>query len=50
MASRLKAAEDLFEVVDRRAKLAVSELADEQYDSQSPGHAMWEDFPSIVSY
>ncbi|CAA6666046.1 unnamed protein product [Spirodela intermedia] len=30
MASWLKAAEDLFEVVDRRAKLVVSELADEQ--------------------
>ncbi|KAF5481971.1 hypothetical protein F2P56_002576 [Juglans regia] len=35
MASWLKAAEDLFEVVDRRAKLVVSELADEQSDSQS---------------
>ncbi|OWM66066.1 hypothetical protein CDL15_Pgr015493 [Punica granatum] len=33
MASWLKAAEDLFEVVDRRAKLVVSELADEQNDS-----------------
>ncbi|KAH9618985.1 hypothetical protein KSS87_010887 [Heliosperma pusillum] len=30
MASWLKRAEDLFEVVDRRAKLVVSELADEQ--------------------
>ncbi|KAI4377404.1 hypothetical protein MLD38_015035 [Melastoma candidum] len=30
MASWLKAAEDLFEVVDRRAKLVVSELSDEQ--------------------
>ena len=28
---------DLFEVVDRRAKLVVSELADEQSDSKSPG-------------
>ncbi|KAI9118984.1 hypothetical protein K1719_009659 [Acacia pycnantha] len=36
MASWLKAAEDLFEVVDRRAKLVVSELADEQSDSNSP--------------
>ncbi|XP_048227977.1 golgin candidate 1 isoform X1 [Ricinus communis] len=36
MASWLKAAEDLFEVVDRRAKLVVSELADEHSDSQSP--------------
>ncbi|KAL5768758.1 hypothetical protein ACOSQ2_015541 [Xanthoceras sorbifolium] len=36
MASWLKAAEDLFEVVDRRAKLVVSDLADEQSDSQSP--------------
>ncbi|KAK4772494.1 hypothetical protein SAY86_014269 [Trapa natans] len=33
MASWLKAAEDLFEVVDRRAKLVVSELADEQTHS-----------------
>ncbi|KAF7819768.1 golgin candidate 1 [Senna tora] len=36
MASWLKAAEDLFEVVDRRAKLVVSELADEQADFKSP--------------
>ncbi|GAV88061.1 hypothetical protein CFOL_v3_31485 [Cephalotus follicularis] len=36
MASWLKAAEDLFEVVDRRAKLVVAEIADEQSDSQSP--------------
>ncbi|KAI9192596.1 hypothetical protein LWI28_025261 [Acer negundo] len=36
MASWLKAAEDLFEVVDRRAKLVVNDLADEQSDSQSP--------------
>ncbi|XP_058002000.1 golgin candidate 1 isoform X2 [Hevea brasiliensis] len=36
MASWLKAAEDLFEVVDRRAKLVVSELSDEHADSQSP--------------
>lgn len=28
---------DLFEVVDRRAKLVVSELSDEQSDSQSAG-------------
>lgn len=28
---------DLFEVVDRRAKLVVSELSDEHYDVQSPG-------------
>lgn len=34
MASWLKAAEDLLEVVDRRAKLVVSELADEQSDLQ----------------
>ncbi|XP_048321196.2 golgin candidate 1 isoform X1 [Ziziphus jujuba] len=36
MSSWLKAAEDLFEVVDRRAKLVVSELADEQSGSQPP--------------
>ncbi|KAK4753974.1 hypothetical protein SAY87_002078 [Trapa incisa] len=35
MASWLKVAEDLFEVVDRRAKLVVSELADEQTDSSA---------------
>ncbi|XP_020536568.1 golgin candidate 1 isoform X2 [Jatropha curcas] len=35
MASWLKAAEDLFEVVDRRAKLVVSELADEHSDFQA---------------
>ncbi|XP_068343413.1 golgin candidate 1-like isoform X2 [Pyrus communis] len=35
MSSWLKAAEDLFEVVDRRAKLVVSEL-DDQPPSQSP--------------
>ncbi|KAK9947801.1 hypothetical protein M0R45_003406 [Rubus argutus] len=35
MASWLKAAEDLFEVVDRRAKLVVNELSDEQLASQS---------------
>ncbi|KAJ4958516.1 hypothetical protein NE237_025627 [Protea cynaroides] len=34
MSSWLKAAEGLFEVVDRRAKLVVSELSDEQSDSQ----------------
>ncbi|XVF49120.1 hypothetical protein PTKIN_Ptkin03bG0242900 [Pterospermum kingtungense] len=34
MASWLKAAEDLFEVVDRRAKLVVNELSEEQSDSQ----------------
>lgn len=28
---------DLFEVVDRRAKLVVSELSDEQQDGQAPG-------------
>ncbi|CAN6456685.1 unnamed protein product [Victoria cruziana] len=33
MASWLKAAEDLFEVVDRRAKLVVRELGDEQPES-----------------
>ncbi|XP_021276385.1 golgin candidate 1 isoform X2 [Herrania umbratica] len=37
MASWLKAAEDLFEVVDRRAKLVVSELSEEQSDSQLQG-------------
>ncbi|XP_062148486.1 golgin candidate 1 isoform X2 [Alnus glutinosa] len=37
MAAWLKAAEDLFEVVDRRAKLVVSELADEESDSQPTG-------------
>ncbi|KAL8129665.1 hypothetical protein V2J09_018820 [Rumex salicifolius] len=36
MASWLKRAEDLFEVVDRRAKLVVSELADEQTSIQQP--------------
>lgn len=36
MASWLKAAEGLFEVVDRRAKLVVSELSDEQSDFPSP--------------
>ncbi|XP_042977336.1 golgin candidate 1-like [Carya illinoinensis] len=35
MASWLKAAEDLFEVVDRRAKLVVNDLSDEQSDTQS---------------
>ncbi|XP_039018286.1 golgin candidate 1-like isoform X5 [Hibiscus syriacus] len=35
MASWLKVAEDLFEVVDRRAKLVASELSEEQSDSQS---------------
>lgn len=34
MSSWLKVAEDLLEVVDRRAKLVVSELADEQAESQ----------------
>ncbi|KAJ6811894.1 golgin-84 isoform X1 [Iris pallida] len=34
MASWLKVAEDLLEVVDRRAKLVVNELADERSDSQ----------------
>ncbi|XVE98095.1 hypothetical protein REPUB_Repub03eG0075900 [Reevesia pubescens] len=37
MASWLKAAEDLLEVVDRRAKLVVNELSEEQSDSQSEG-------------
>ncbi|XP_010548691.1 PREDICTED: golgin candidate 1 isoform X2 [Tarenaya hassleriana] len=36
MASWLKAAEDLFEVVDRRAKLVVGELSEEQSESQLP--------------
>lgn len=36
MASWLKRAEDLFEVVDRRAKLVVTELSDEQSDALSP--------------
>ncbi|XAR67048.1 hypothetical protein NMG60_11013462 [Bertholletia excelsa] len=36
MASWLKAAEDLFEVVDRRAKLVVGEKSDEQLNSLSP--------------
>ncbi|XP_022999436.1 golgin candidate 1 isoform X2 [Cucurbita maxima] len=36
MASWLKAAEGLFEVVDRRAKLVVSELSEEQSDIQTP--------------
>ncbi|KAK7245447.1 hypothetical protein RIF29_40293 [Crotalaria pallida] len=35
MASWLKAAEDLFEVVDRRAKSVVNDLADEQQQSDS---------------
>ncbi|KAG0494296.1 hypothetical protein HPP92_005290 [Vanilla planifolia] len=35
MASWLKVAEDLLEVVDRRAKLVVSELSDEQSDLQT---------------
>ncbi|XVF34907.1 hypothetical protein REPUB_Repub18cG0098700 [Reevesia pubescens] len=37
MASWLKAAEDLFEVVDRRAKLVVTELSEEQSVSQLQG-------------
>ncbi|KAK8698480.1 hypothetical protein V6N13_114595 [Hibiscus sabdariffa] len=37
MASWLKVAEDLFEVVDRRAKLVASELSEEQSDSQPQG-------------
>ncbi|WOK99301.1 golgin-84 [Canna indica] len=37
MASWLKVAEDLFEVVDRRAKLVATELADEQPGSQASG-------------
>ncbi|GAU22810.1 hypothetical protein TSUD_142500, partial [Trifolium subterraneum] len=36
MASWLKVAEDLFEVVDRRAKLVASDVAEEQSDSKSP--------------
>ncbi|KAL0794186.1 hypothetical protein Bca101_065563 [Brassica carinata] len=36
MASWLKAAEDLFEVVDRRAKSVVEDLSEEQSDLQSP--------------
>lgn len=36
MASWLKAAEDLFEVVDRRAKIAAGEKVDEQPSSQTP--------------
>ncbi|CAL9223675.1 unnamed protein product [Arabidopsis halleri] len=36
MASWLKAAEDLFEVVDRRAKSVVEELSEEQTDLQFP--------------
>ncbi|OVA20235.1 hypothetical protein BVC80_157g29 [Macleaya cordata] len=36
MASWLKVAEDLLEVVDRRAKLVVSDLSVEQSDSKSP--------------
>ncbi|KAL4317064.1 hypothetical protein AHAS_Ahas15G0347700 [Arachis hypogaea] len=36
MASWLKAAEDLFEHVDRRAKLVVSDLAEEQPDTKPP--------------
>ncbi|KAM0938300.1 putative Golgin subfamily A member 5 protein [Dioscorea sansibarensis] len=37
MASWLKVAEDLLEVVDRRAKLVVSELSDEQSGTQPSG-------------
>ncbi|TYJ29493.1 hypothetical protein E1A91_A06G072300v1 [Gossypium mustelinum] len=37
MASWFKVAEDLFEVVDRRAKLVASELSEEQSDSQPQG-------------
>jgi hypothetical protein len=36
MASWLKAAEDLFEVVDRRAKSVVEDLSEEQNDLQLP--------------
>ncbi|KAJ4749655.1 Golgin-84 [Rhynchospora pubera] len=39
MASWLKAAEDLFEVVDRRAKVVVGELSNENAESQSSGTA-----------
>ncbi|TYI16896.1 hypothetical protein ES332_A08G286600v1 [Gossypium tomentosum] len=37
MASWLKVAEDLFEVVDRRAKLVANELSEEPSDSQTQG-------------
>ncbi|KAE8658211.1 Golgin-84 [Hibiscus syriacus] len=37
MASWFKVAEDLFEVVDRRAKVVASELSEEQSDSQLQG-------------
>ncbi|KAL5226614.1 hypothetical protein ABZP36_014879 [Zizania latifolia] len=37
MASWLKVAEDLFEVVDRRAKIVATELSDEQSSSQPSG-------------
>ncbi|XP_039058240.1 golgin candidate 1-like [Hibiscus syriacus] len=37
MASWFKVAEDLFEVVDQRAKLVASELSEEQSDSQPQG-------------
>ncbi|KAL4298279.1 hypothetical protein GQ457_12G022840 [Hibiscus cannabinus] len=39
MASWFKVAEDLFEVVDRRAKLVASELSEEQSDSLPQGSA-----------
>ncbi|KAK8543665.1 hypothetical protein V6N13_025837 [Hibiscus sabdariffa] len=39
MASWFKVAEDLFEVVDRRAKLVASELSEEQSDSHPQGSA-----------
>ncbi|KAI0507945.1 hypothetical protein KFK09_014073 [Dendrobium nobile] len=42
MASWLKAAEDLLEVVDRRAKLVVSELSEEQSDLQASASNEWE--------
>ncbi|XP_020675185.1 golgin-84 isoform X2 [Dendrobium catenatum] len=42
MASWLKVAEDLLEVVDRRAKLVVSELSEEQSDLQASASNEWE--------
>ncbi|KAH0460629.1 hypothetical protein IEQ34_011292 [Dendrobium chrysotoxum] len=42
MASWLKVAEDLLEVVDRRAKLVVSELSEEQSDLHASASNEWE--------
>ena len=52
MASWLKATEDLFEVEDRRADLVVTELSDEQSDSQSQGKdfKIWGLFACINQY